>query len=121
MADEALWTRVIPLQAHASSAAMARSFVRDQLVATDMGRLVEDVVLVASELATNAVRHARAPFRVTLQAFDDTLRLTAAAGSPSGPQRRKPPTLESGGRGIAIVEHLSRDWGVIEQGGGKSV
>ena len=56
----------VSLSADPPSAAEARNFVRLHLLAHGLDRLVEDIRLVASELATNAVRHARSAFTVSL-------------------------------------------------------
>ena len=121
MPDDALWTRDITLASQATSAAQARRFVRHHLDANHLGAVVDDVELVASELATNAMQHAGTPFHLTLQAFDHTLRLTVSDGSRSGPVRLMAGTLDIGGRGLEIVDLLSRDWGFLEDGAGKSV
>jgi anti-sigma regulatory factor (Ser/Thr protein kinase) len=44
----------------------ARRFVVDRLVAAELGHLADAAGLIVSELATNAVRHAHSPFRVTM-------------------------------------------------------
>ncbi len=121
MPDDALWTRDITLASQATSAAQARRFVRQHLDANHLEALVDDVELVASELATNTMQHAGTPFHLTLQAFDRTLRLTVSDGSRSEPVRLMAGTLDIGGRGLEIVDLLSRDWGFLEDGGGKSV
>ena len=60
------WSHETVLAPEPISAALARDFVYVHLVAHDLFPLVEDVRLVVSELATNAVAHAQTPFRVTL-------------------------------------------------------
>ena len=79
--------------------------------------------LVVSELATNAVRHARTPFTVSLHAFEQTLMLEVEDGSWTEPcQAVRAKLLDVHGRGLSIVSLLSRDWGVDPHpGGGKSV
>jgi len=71
-----------------------------------------DVMLMVSELATNAVLHARSPFTVTLirrgcrlrvEVFDDNSRLPTFA--------LVPPDANSG-RGLTLVQALAGAWGV---------
>jgi anti-sigma regulatory factor (Ser/Thr protein kinase) len=96
--------------------------VRLHLGEHQLSHLTEDVELVVSELATNAMVHAQTPFRVSLDAFERMLRLEVEDGSQVGPVRVVAQVLDTGGRGIAIVSSLSRDWGVnARRHGGKSV
>lgn len=77
-----------------------------------------DATLVLSELMSNAVRHARplpdAQIRVAWTLSDGTLELAVSdGGGPTEPRTGRPPSVSSlGGRGLGIVDHLSRRWGV---------
>jgi anti-sigma regulatory factor (Ser/Thr protein kinase) len=84
--------------------------------------LVDDVQLVASELAANAVRHARTPFKVILEKADNSVLLSVQDGSPSRPAHLATDDLDTAGRGVSIVDLVSHDWGVTDgPGEGKSV
>ena len=101
---------------------MARQFVGLHLRDHDMFGLVDDVQLVVSELATNAMVHAQTPFSVMLIGFVRTVRLEVSDGSQDGPFKVTPQLLDTNGRGIAIVSELTCDWGVSSgAAGGKSV
>ncbi len=117
------WSSDTWLVAQPSSVPSARHFVRFQLCEHLLSHLTDDVELVASELATNAVLHARTAFRVTLKRSGQTLRLEVEDGSRAEPVRVVAQVFdETGGRGMAIVRLLTRDWGVDRHaGGGKSV
>lgn len=116
------WSRETTLAAEPGSAARARDFVRLHLVAHQLADLVEDVRLVVSELATNAVVHAGTPFAVTLSSVDECIRLVLSDGSPSIPIRSTPDVMDMNGRGLMLVELLSQAWGVtIDHDGVKSV
>jgi anti-sigma regulatory factor (Ser/Thr protein kinase) len=122
---ETSWSHETVLAADAGSAARARTFVVDHLVEHRLLYLVDDVRLVASELATNAVVHAQTAFTVILEGHPDSVLLTVRDGSQTVPALpRPPPARESGttGRGLVIVNLSSHAWGVAgEEDSGKSV
>ena len=116
------WSHATVLAAEPCSAAAARDFVCHHLVAHDLQHLVDDLRLVVSELATNALAHARTPFRVTLSREDSLVRLGVQDESAAPPVRAEPCDMDVRGRGLVIVEMLSAEWGVrSEDGGLKSV
>ena len=117
-----LWSHDTELAAQAISASRAREFVRRHLAEHELSYLADEVQLVVSELVTNALMHARTPFRVALRAVDRSVMVEVRDGSPSDPSPGDARHLDTGGRGLAIVDQLSRDWGVVaDADGGKSV
>ncbi len=62
------WSHETELEAESASASNARDFVCLHLDEHDLSHLVDDMRLVTSELATNALVHAHTPFTVTLAA-----------------------------------------------------
>ena len=122
MSGRDYWSHETRLAAETLSVSVARQFVRLHLTGHDMQSLVDDVELVVSELATNAVAHAGTPFTVSLTWLDHTLVVEVKDDSPSGPRRVHPDGLAAAGRGVVIVEVLSTTWGVkTYASGGKSV
>ncbi len=121
MGVHAKWSRTAEFLAQPRSPSSAREFVTLHLRDHDMEHLVEDVRLVVSELATNAMVHAHTPFTVILQAADGLVRLEVIDGSHVGPVLLRAGALDPGGRGVAIVKAVSCDWGVVDRFGGKSV
>ena len=116
------WSHQITLAPETRSVATARSFVRDRLNVHNMPLLVDDVTLVASELATNALSHAGTPFTVTITAFAHDVVLEVRDGGASRPNRVDAGVDASVGRWMAIVDVVCRDWGVVVDGdAGKSV
>ena len=116
------WSHQILLAAEPTSTALARDFVCLHLVAHHLRHLVEDVRLVASELATNAVVHARTPFTVTLSSERGSVLLDFRDESIAAAVRSARPGLDLGGRGLVIVAMLSQDWGTsTDAHGSKSV
>jgi anti-sigma regulatory factor (Ser/Thr protein kinase) len=77
-----------------------------------------DATLVVSELMSNAVRHARPlpgeQIRVAWALSDRTLELAVSdGGGPTRPRTERRPSVSAlGGRGLGIVDYLSRRWGV---------
>src|SRR4051794_4609404 len=65
--EDVLWSHQIVLASGPGSAAKARAFVLQHLVEHRLLYLVDDIGLVASELAANAVVHARTAFTVSLE------------------------------------------------------
>lgn len=113
---EERWLVVEPL-----SVWEARAFVGEHLVAHGLRHLVDPVQLVASELATNALVHARTPFTVSLSASDGTVLVAVEDRSAARPRASAPPVMDSHGRGLAIVDAVSDSWGVSEEDGTKTV
>ena len=116
------WSHHVKLDAHPVSASRARCFVRHQLSEHDLVHLSDDVELVVSELATNAMVHARTDFTVLLHGFvEPTLLLEVEDGSDVTPARIDAHILDIHGRGLAILDLLCRDWGIDALPNGKSV
>jgi anti-sigma regulatory factor (Ser/Thr protein kinase) len=83
--------------------------------------LADDVRVVVSELATNAVLHARTPFAVSATCDGTRLRVAVADQSATLPRlRRRDSSDATTGRGLAMVACLSARWGVDETGEGKT-
>lgn len=122
MEQDGFWSHEAVYDAQPESAAKARAFVRDCLELHDKPSLIEAMRLVVSELATNALTHARTPFTVGIRGDEASVVLTVRDGSSSVPTPQNAKVFDSGGRGLAIVQHLSRDWGFAAPAGGlKSV
>jgi anti-anti-sigma regulatory factor/anti-sigma regulatory factor (Ser/Thr protein kinase) len=100
-----------------TSPAVARAFVREVLgywqLALPDNTLVDRAVLVASELVTNAVIHARTELRLRLELRGDLLHLAVRDGNPWMLRLVAIPDPEAeGGRGLWLVDQLARAWGV---------
>lgn len=85
----------------------------------------DDFALVVSELATNALDHTHSgrggKFTIRLALHEDHIRVTVRdAGPRQGrtPTRRTPQLTAEHGRGLGIVDALSRSWGVATIGTG---
>jgi len=82
--------------------------------------LVDTCELLVGELATNAVLHARTPFTVGVSRLRG-IRVEVRDGDPSLPLARDNPIDAISGRGLQLVEALTRASGAEPSGGGKAV
>jgi anti-sigma regulatory factor (Ser/Thr protein kinase) len=122
MAQAFFWSHEIALSARPSSVGQVRAFAKRHLVEHGFPQLVEDVQLVASELATNCIVHAQTPFSVTLSCADERVMVKVADGSARVAVQVDADLLDFGGRGLTIVSHVSQKWGVTRgPRGSKSV
>jgi anti-sigma regulatory factor (Ser/Thr protein kinase) len=80
-----------------------------------------DLLLAASELVTNAIRHGDAPIELRLRQIPDGIVLEVHDGSSVLPARSEPAPDASNGRGLYLVEAVSSSWGVRPTGNGKSI
>lgn len=101
----------------------ARAFVVGVVASDGMGQLAERAALVTSELASNAVLHARSDFVVHVGAIGRSVRVAVFDRSDALPVDRGFDTAAVTGRGLSIVESLADRWGVevIADGTGKWV
>ncbi len=83
--------------------------------------VVEHVSLVASELVTNAVTHAASHVRVTLEKWQNSLRLIVEDASQEEPSVQAIDDSAENGRGLHIVNELSQEWGYELTHDGKKV
>ena len=101
----------------------SRSFVVAALHRLEADDLVHDAALIVSELATNAVRHARSPFRVSVSELGGLVCISvkdvgdghAALPTPAADDQ----AVE--GRGMAIIDALAHRWGYSALDAGKVV
>jgi anti-sigma regulatory factor (Ser/Thr protein kinase) len=78
-------------------------------------------MLLVSELVTNACVHGAEPIRVRLDVDQRRVRVEVEDGSPVLPEVQRPDGRSTIGRGLRIVESLSRAWGAERVGAGKVV
>jgi anti-sigma regulatory factor (Ser/Thr protein kinase) len=105
-----------------SAPATARQEVRRALgVLGVSGELADDIVLVTSELVTNAVEHGggRCRFEVVGEGSAVTLRVYDPSADRPTPRAPQEPTPR--GRGLWLVERLASAWGSELYGDGKCV
>ncbi|MGW0495821.1 ATP-binding protein [Streptomyces sp. NPDC003007] len=111
---------------------LARDFTRQALYAwgwlpaasADRRAAAEDVLLVVSELVTNACLHAEGPDQLRITCDNKVIRVEVADRGTGQPAPRTPHRAgRPGGHGMFIVQRLCLDWGVVRAPGasGKTV
>ncbi|MFF4400358.1 ATP-binding protein [Streptomyces sp. NPDC001480] len=107
----------------------ARRWARSRLAGSGMAddeSLAETLILLVSELVTNAVVHTGCPavLRLSLPgaaADPATVRLEVADTSTRAPVPRCAGDDATGGRGLALVDGLADRWGWSPEGAGKRI
>jgi two-component sensor histidine kinase len=84
---------------------------------------VDTVLLLVSELVTNAVKHAATPFDVTVSVAGPEVTVAVVDHDRRHPPRlRDPAPDDTSGRGLRIVQELATSWGTEAlSGDGKRV
>ena len=111
----------VELRPEPASAGVARRFVGSTLDEWQLPEVVDVVILLASELVTNAILHARSPMELRLVTFDARVRVEVHDSSPIEPVLRIYEDEAMTGRGLALVESFSSRWGVEPDREGKAV
>lgn len=114
---------LIATELHSSveAAAQARGVVRELLRQGHRPDLSDTACLLTSELVANAVVHASSPVELVVDLDLTRLAVEVIDGSSEDPALGHPETLDTCGRGLALVDRLSDSWGVTHARPGKSV
>jgi anti-sigma regulatory factor (Ser/Thr protein kinase) len=110
------------LPAQPMSVPLARSWAEGWLAGTAMPADEADaVLLVLSELVTNAVRQGDGPVRVTLEAQDRAVVVEVFDTGHRMPLVGDADPESTGGRGLNLIAAVCEKWGVREELEGKTV
>ncbi|WP_051754132.1 ATP-binding protein [Streptomyces achromogenes] len=104
--------RVLPRQTNAVPD--ARHFVADVLKDWGLLGVLDDAATVVTELVTNAVQHTQTPtVRVIVRRMpSDAVRVIVIDKHPDlWPALQSAGPLASGGRGLALVDAVTKSWG----------
>ncbi len=114
--------RRVEIQPDRDAPAAARSAVREFCEDQGVGGDGDAAQLVASELVTNAVLHARTPMEVTLRLVAPLLHIAVRDASVDRPRMSSDvdENAESG-RGLLLVDALASSWGSLVLDSGKIV
>ncbi|WP_028811027.1 ATP-binding protein [Streptomyces flavidovirens] len=105
----------------------ARRWARSRLAGSGIRvdePLAETLILLISELVTNAVVHTGCPavLRMLFGAADDgTVRVEVADASACPPKPRHADGDDTNGRGLELVDGLADRWGWQSEGAGKRI
>jgi anti-sigma regulatory factor (Ser/Thr protein kinase) len=114
---------VTKLPSHPSAVPAARRFASQHLLDFDgKQEVVDKTRLLVTELATNAVMHAHSPIRLTVESHDDSVRVEVRDDDPCPiDPPATPDASATSGRGLWLVDALSRTWGVNRNDRGKTI
>ncbi len=117
--DELVSELVLPVP---GAARHARNVATEACVRWDLPHLTAPVTLVASELVTNAIEHARTVMTLQIRLRPRLLYVAVTDGADAEPVRAAGPDAGEGeGRGLRLVELMSTCWGYRRLPGGKVV
>jgi len=114
--DVAYWF----LEPEDSAPGLARRLTRTALARWGLEEMSDSIELLISEVVTNAVRYAERPVTVRLLRTD-VLRCEVGDDSPQLPRQRRARDTDEGGRGLFLVNRLTRRWGATRLSTGKVV
>jgi anti-sigma regulatory factor (Ser/Thr protein kinase) len=118
-------TATIDLVPTSSAPGIARRLVAELLIAWGVVRhVLDDAILLVSELVCNVVEHAGGRLtrlELWLAEASGILRVSVADDSPEHPTVIPVDRRAVRGRGMYLVDTLSRRWGIEDGDGGKRV
>jgi anti-sigma regulatory factor (Ser/Thr protein kinase) len=111
----------MPRPRDAARVGVLRRIAAARLKHRGLDALVGDVLLITSELLTNALLHSgTTEITLNLAVRDGCLRITVVDGMPGRAERRNADDEAETGRGLSLVEVLSKQnggsWGTSEDG-----
>ena len=108
----------VELRADPSSVPFARHLVADALARDEPSpECVDAVLVVVTELVTNAVRYGRAPIQLSVTDDGTTSRIDVIDRGDQLPTLVPRGERDIGGLGLHIVEGLASSWGAQCDGG----
>jgi DNA-binding NarL/FixJ family response regulator len=114
--------RSLHLPADVSSAREARTFTRSVLEEWQVSEVLDDALLVVSEMVTNAVTHANSDCELRLALSPVVVRVEVIDRGGGTPDPMPPSSTRNSGRGLHLIAALTAAWGVEpEAEGGKTV
>jgi anti-sigma regulatory factor (Ser/Thr protein kinase) len=104
--------RTVRLPADARAATEARRLLTPVVEKLTPDRRA-DVLLLATELVTNAFRHGSPPISLTIDRQEGALRVEVEDAGDGRPAREPDPG-PAGGWGLLLVEEAADRWGVVD-------
>ena len=104
------------------SAAVARRVVEGALAKADLTHLLDEALLLVTELVTNAVVHAGTLVDLEVETDETGVRIEVADGGPGRVSvQGAPEETREGGRGLFLLDALATAWGTSSSPGRKAV
>ncbi|QSB05570.1 SpoIIE family protein phosphatase [Natronoglycomyces albus] len=116
--------RRLQLPANDRSPAAARAAVREVLQDSGMRDLMDEALLLTTELTTNGVVHAGTDIQIDAVGNEAGLRVTVTdfrSGSVEPADTTPPDVTAEGGRGLLLVDQFATAWGTTHDAIGKSI
>jgi hypothetical protein len=111
----------LPLPPHPIAAEQARVLTRLALADWNIPEVADSALLIAAELATNAMKLGDV-FSIALSRQGEAVLIEVRDNSEAWPDRRSPALDRVDGRGLLLVAACSKDWGwTLDEQGGKTV
>jgi anti-sigma regulatory factor (Ser/Thr protein kinase) len=104
-----------------ASARAARSFLRDALPGEAEADLTDVILLLVTELVTNAVIHARTSVHIQVALRGEVVRVDVQDEAPEPPVRQPASPEALNGRGLLLLDKLADRWGFEPRPSGKTV
>ncbi|WP_168801595.1 SpoIIE family protein phosphatase [Glycomyces buryatensis] len=117
-------TRRLRLPADDRSPAAARAAVRAVLTEAGLTELLDETLLLTTELATNGVVHAGTDISLAVAADPIGVRVTVTdyrSGGIEPADMAMPEVTAQGGRGLLLVDRFASSWGTTHDQTGKSI
>lgn len=112
----------VDLPRELTSVAAARRFVEERVKEWELEQLLDDALLVITELVTNAITHADSSCRVRLSLNPATLHIDVLDRGTGTPEPLPFSETEEHGRGLYMVDAVTAAWGLEDiPGSGKLV
>lgn len=119
------WQAGVELGIDPGASRAGRDLLWDQvgplLSSAHRSELLDDATLIVSEMITNAIQASASRVRLDIELHRDHIVLGVLDDAAGWPTPRRAPPTATNGRGLAIIEALSGQWGVTAEAPGKRV
>ena len=113
---------VEPVPSDSRGPRLARELFDLSACATHNPHTLDAARLLVSEVVTNAVRYGAPPIHIEIRCIEHIgLRVAVSDANPIPPTPLVTDPHDESGRGMALVELFSDEWGVVATHGGKQV
>jgi anti-sigma regulatory factor (Ser/Thr protein kinase) len=113
---------VLTLELDDRAPARARQFLREARCPEHNASVLDEAVLLTSELVTNAMQHGAPPITTEVACNATSgMQVRVSDGDPNAPTARHAGPEDQSGRGVGLVDMLSDAWGVDPTPNGKTV